>query len=245
MNLNTTVRNSHCFNLPDPVFQTALKRFTTNLITTVINILVAPNAIIANVLILVAIINCSHLRSPSNLLIASLALSDVLVGLTTQPGYISYRLLENQHQGVPCYAMVLYIVAFYICFGVSCMTLTAISFERFVAVRFPGIYTTFFSRKRIVEYVIGIWTVNILLSALQWAKITSSKIRLLSINLKRQREAKLAKEISLVAIVYLIFNFPVLLVTFYHQILGLKLETYNFAQTHSFVFGKFDIFVKK
>ena len=171
MNLNTTVRNSHCFNLPDPVFQTALERFTTNLITTVINILVAPNAIIANVLILVAIINCSHLRSPSNLLIASLVLSDVLVGLTSQPGYISYRLLENQHQGVPCYAMVLYIVAFYICFGVSCMTLTAISFERFVAVRFPGIYTTFFSRKRIVEYVIGIWTVNILLSALQWAKI--------------------------------------------------------------------------
>ena len=56
-------------------------------------------------------------------------------------------------------------------FGVSCMTLTAISFERFVAVRFPSIYTTFFSRKRILEYVIGIWTVKILLSALQWAKI--------------------------------------------------------------------------
>ncbi|RMX61423.1 hypothetical protein pdam_00017421 [Pocillopora damicornis] len=252
MNLNTTVRNSHCFNLPDPVFQTASERFTRNLITTVINILVAPNAIIANVLILVAIINCSRLRSPSNLLIASLALSDVLVGLTTQPGYISYRLLENQHQGVPCYAMVLYIVAFYICFGVSCMTLTAISFERFVAVRFPGIYTTVFSRKRIVEYVIGIWTVNILLSVLQWAKINQEvrdnfkhNFRLLSINLKRQREAKLAKDISLVAGVYLIFNFPVLLVTFYHQILGLKLEKYNFAQTHSFVFGKFDIFVKK
>ncbi|CAH3161171.1 unnamed protein product [Pocillopora meandrina] len=94
MNLNTTVRNSHCFNLPDPVFQTASERFTTNLITTVFNILVAPNTIIANVLILVAIINCSRLQSTSNLLIASLALSDVLVGLTTQPGYISYRLLE-------------------------------------------------------------------------------------------------------------------------------------------------------
>lgn len=51
--------------------------------------------------------------------------------------------------------------------------------------------------------------------------------RLLSINLKRQREAKLAKEISLVAGFYLILNFLVLLVTFYHQILGLNLETYN------------------
>ena len=144
------------------------------------------------------------------------------------------------------------------------MTLTAVSFERFVAVRFPSIYTTFFSRKRILEYVIGIWTVNILLSALQWVKINQEvrgtqlilcriclfisqqlrldyhslcddiadnfkhNFRLPSINLKRQREAKLSKEISLVARVYLILNFPVLLVTFYHQILGLKLGTYNF-----------------
>ena len=67
--------------------------------------------------------------------------------------------------------MVLYSVAFYIFFGVSYMTLAAVSFERFVAVRFSSIYTTFFSRKRILEYVIGIWTVKILLSALQWAKI--------------------------------------------------------------------------
>ena len=67
--------------------------------------------------------------------------------------------------------MVLYSVASYIFFGVSCMTLTAVSFERFVAFRFQSIYTTFFSRKRILEYVIGILTVKILLSALQWAKI--------------------------------------------------------------------------
>ena len=44
--------------------------------------------------------------------------------------------------------------------------------------------------------------------------------RFLSINLKRQKEVKLAKETSLVAGVSLILNFPVLLVTFYHLILG-------------------------
>ncbi|XP_022810003.1 histamine H2 receptor-like [Stylophora pistillata] len=179
MNLNESIRNSYCFHLPDPVFQTAPERITTNLITAVINILAGPIAIIANVLILAAIINCSSLRSPSNVLIASLALSDVLVGLTAQPGYISYRLLENQHQRVPCFVMVLYSVAFYICFGVSCMTLTAVSFERFVAVRLPGRYITFFSPKRVAEYLMGIWTVNILLSALQWAKINQEFFQIL------------------------------------------------------------------
>ena len=160
MNLNTIVRNSHCFNLPDPVFQTASERFTTNLITTVINIPVAPNAIIANVLILVAIINCSSSISLQsiNCLFSAVWCFSRLNNPT--------RIYQLQALG-----MVLYIVAFCICFGVSCVTLTAVSFERFVAVRFPSIYTTFFSRKRILEYVIGIWTVNILLSALQWVKI--------------------------------------------------------------------------
>ena len=160
MNLNTIVRNSHCFNLPDPVFQTASERFTTNLLTTVINIPVAPNAIIANVLILVAIINCSSSISfqSINCLFSAVWCFSRLNNPT--------RIYRLQALG-----MVLYIVAFYICFGVSCVTLTAVSFERFVAVRFPCIYTTFFSRKRILEYVIAIWTVNILLSALQWVKI--------------------------------------------------------------------------
>lgn len=67
---------------------------------------------------------------------------------------------------------------------------------------------------------------------------TISQTTLSITSLKRQREAKLSKEISLVARVYLILNFPVLLVTFYHQILGLKLETYNFyswAETLAFL----------
>ena len=141
MNLNTIVRNSHCFNLPDPVFQTASERFTTNLITTVINIPVAPNAIIANVLILVAIINCSSSISfqSINCLFSAVWCFSRLNNPT--------RIYQLQALG-----MVLYIVAFYICFGVSCETLTAVSFERFVAVRFPSIYTTFFSRKRVIRH---------------------------------------------------------------------------------------------
>ncbi|XP_078353863.1 trace amine-associated receptor 7e-like [Oculina patagonica] len=255
---NISVNGFSCFHLPDPNLAQVSQRYTTNLVTAVINIVTAPLAVIVNTLVVTAIFSCPRLRTPSNLLIACLALSDVLVGLTVQPGYISYRLMENQHRSVPCFVRIVYNAAFYVCFGVSFMTLTAVSYERFVAVK----YHRSFSTKRVVTYMIGIWTLNIILSALHWVKINQAArgthlmlwlICLLvtgatqigvvvyvrrirrqlqaelqaSQNLHRQREAKLAKSIALIVGVYLILNFPVLFVSFYHQILGLDLETYN------------------
>ena len=262
MDANISV-NPTCFHLGDPNFHQASQRYTTNLITAIINIVTAPLAVIVNVLVATAIFSSSRLRTPFNLLIAYLALSDVLVGLTAQPGYISYRLMENQHRSVHCFVRIIYNAAFYVCFGVSFMTLSAVSYERLVAVRLRVRYNTFFSSKRVVKYMLGIWSVNILLAALQWATITEKAARgthlilwliclLVAIatqiaifvivrwnrrlfqvqlqvaeNLHRQREAKLAKSLSVIVAVYLILNFPVLFVTFSNSILRLDLKTYN------------------
>ena len=68
-----------CFHLPDPSFDHVSERYTMNLITAIINIVTASLAVICNLLICAAII--IRLRTPSNLLIASLALSDVFVVL--------------------------------------------------------------------------------------------------------------------------------------------------------------------
>ena len=262
MDANISVSVPSCFHLPDPTFHQASERVTMNLITAIINIVSAPLAVIVNVLVVTAIFSSSRLRTPSNLLIACLALSDVFVGLTAQPGYISYRLMENQHRSVPCFVRIVYCAAFYICFGVSFMSLSAVSYERFVAVRLRVRYNTFFSSSRVIKYMLGIWTLNILLAALQWAKINQAargthliiwlicllvtgatqigvivfvrwnhrhfQVQLQATeNLQRQREAKLAKSIALIVGVYLILNFPVLFVTFYHQILRFDLQTYN------------------
>ncbi len=170
MDSNITITVPSC-PLADPDFQHASQRYTTNLITAIINIATAPLAVIVNVLVVFAIFSSSRLRTPSNLLIACLALSDVLVGLTAQPGYITYRLMENQYRSVPCFVRIVYATTFYVCFGVSFMTLSAVSYERFVAVRLRVRYNSFFSSGRVLKYTIGIWTVNISLAALQWAKI--------------------------------------------------------------------------
>ena len=158
-----------CYHLPDPTFHKVSERYIMNLVTAVINITAAPFAVVFNLLIFYAIV--SRLRTPSNLLIACLALSDVFVGLAVQPGYITYRLMENQLRSVPCFVRVVYANAFYLCCGVSFMTLAAVSYERLVAVRLQARYNDVFSSKRVLKYMTAIWILNIILTSLQWVGI--------------------------------------------------------------------------
>ena len=156
-----------CFHLPDPNFDGASQRFTMNLVTAIINIIASPLAVISNSLIIIAILTSSRLRTPSKFLIGCLALSDVLVGLAVQPGYICFRLMENQHRSVPCFVRVMYSNAFYICCGVSFMTLSAVSYERLVAVRLRARYNDVFSGNRVLKFMAAIWVLNIALTSLQ------------------------------------------------------------------------------
>ena len=253
---------SSCFHLRDPFFQNVSERFTMNLVTAVINIITSPLAVISNSFIAVVIFTNVRLRTPSNLLIGCLALSDILVGLAVQPGYITYRLMENQHRSVPCFVRILYSSSFYICCGVSFMTLTAVSYERFVAVRLQTRYNDVFSSGRVLKYVVAIWTLNTLLTNLQWAGI--SKIwkgiqlilwffcvlvswaanigivfvlrrhrcqvqshQLFTELVRRHRQVKLTRNISVVVGIYFLFNTPFLFAKIYHQILQQDIKTYN------------------
>ena len=166
---NLPARAPSCYHLPDPTFDKASERYMVNLVTAIINITAAPFAVVFNFLIFYAIV--SRLRTPSNLLIACLALSDVFVGLAVQPGYITYRLMENQLRSVPCFVRVVYANAFYLCCGVSFMTLAVVSYERLVAVRLQVRYNGVFSSKRVLKYMTAIWILNIILTTLQWAGI--------------------------------------------------------------------------
>ena len=161
-----------CFHLLDPTFHQVPERFLVNLVTAIINIISSPFAVVSNLLIAVAILKNVRLRTPSNLLIGCLALSDILVGLAVQPSYITYRLMENQRRSVPCFIRIVYANAFFICCGVSFMTLTAVSYERLVAVRLQASYNAVFSSGRVLKYMAAIWILNLLLTSLQWVGIS-------------------------------------------------------------------------
>lgn len=162
-------RSSGCYHLPNPIFDEVDHRRTTNLVTAVVNAILSPFAVAANFLIIFVICKKTSLHSPSNLLLGCLAISDLLVGVVVQPSYVAYRLLENQHGFVPCSVGMLYSTGFYVCYGVSFMTLCTISCERLLALFYHLRYLTIVCRDRVMKAVLLIWFVNILLTFLQWA----------------------------------------------------------------------------
>ena len=96
-------------------------------------------SIIGNTLVVAAILRTPSLRSPSTMLLCSLAVSDISVGLVVQPLYIAYR-LTNASLELPGKT-----VAF-LALGVSLSTMTVISVDRFLALhyhmRYPNLMTT-------------------------------------------------------------------------------------------------------
>ena len=106
--------SSFCFHLPHPKFDVAYERRTTNLVTGVVNAVLSPFAVAANLLIVFVIYRKISLQTSSNLLLGCLAVSDFLVGLVVQPSYVAYRLLENQSGFVPCAVRKLFSTGFYV-----------------------------------------------------------------------------------------------------------------------------------
>ena len=100
-NTSNSLSKELCFFLPDPKFDKVTRRYVTNLLTGVLNAVLLPCAIVANSLVILVIIRKVSLRSPLNLLLGCLAVSDLLVGLFVQPSYVAFRLVENQDTFVP------------------------------------------------------------------------------------------------------------------------------------------------
>lgn len=121
--------------------------------------------IIGNTLVLAAILRTPSLRTPSTVLLCSLAISDLIVGFVVQPLYIVSKLTGN----VPVYRA-LSIMAFSGT-GLSLLIMTAISVDRFLALhyhmRYPNLMTS--SRARYISAVL--WFVSLLLSLLSFWKM--------------------------------------------------------------------------
>ena len=137
MPYNSSLSRRSCFFLPDPKFEKVANRYVTNLLTGVLNAGLSPCAVVANSLIVLVVVRKVSLRSPLNVLLGCLAISDLLVGLFVQPSYVAFRLGENQHKFVPCALRLFYSMGFFTCYGVSLVSLCAISCDRFIALFHP------------------------------------------------------------------------------------------------------------
>ncbi|XP_078345380.1 melanocyte-stimulating hormone receptor-like [Oculina patagonica] len=108
-------------------------------------------SIIGNTLVLAAMLRTPSLRSPSMILLCSLAVSDLLVGLVVQPLYIAKELTED---------LFLFRISYFMSFsscGVSLCTVAAISLDRFAALHYHMRYVTIVTTTRVVYTLVLIW----------------------------------------------------------------------------------------
>ena len=91
-------------NLQQPSF------FFSLILYVIINIIMAPVAVVLNALVMIAVKTKSQLRAQkSNVVLAMLALTDFLVGILTQPIFIAgiISILLQESNGLSCVTQIL------------------------------------------------------------------------------------------------------------------------------------------
>ena len=115
-------------------------------------------SILDNVLVLAAIIRTPSIGSTSMIMLCRLAVSDRLVGFVAQPFYIALQ-LTNDHFTYN----VSWMIGPFLC-GVTLLTITAITVDRFLALHYYMRYATLVTKSRVKYTLVIIWLINFFVS---------------------------------------------------------------------------------
>ena len=131
-----------------------------------VNIIFALTATMGNTLIVIALQRETSLHPPSKVLLRNLALTDLCVGIVSQPVQIALflTLLHESHQ-MCRYTYAVSRTASTILCGVSMLTTTAVSVDRLLALLLRLRYRQVVTLKRTYGAVITFWAVSIFTAA--------------------------------------------------------------------------------
>lgn len=130
-----------------------------NISIIVINTPFAIFAVLTNLVVLITVYKTQELRIPANILLCSLALTDLLVGLVTQPLFVAWRLMLHYPSTI-CSSEVLhnmYEAFLYLCTGGSFLCLAYISTDRTMAVSKPLRYRARVTTKQTIRNLAILW----------------------------------------------------------------------------------------
>ena len=133
---------------------------TFTVINCVLNAPLMLISILGNALVLAAIIRTPSIRSTHMIMLCSLAVSDFLVGLIAQPLFIADELTKD-----PLLDNLVVTVTYSVC-GVSLLTMTTLSVDRYLALHYHMRYATLVTEYRVKFTLIIIWLLNFLASGL-------------------------------------------------------------------------------
>ena len=127
-----------------------------------VNMFLSVTAFLGNFLILVALRKESSLCPPSKLLYRCLAISDLFVGLVTQPLYATYWMsLVYEQRSLCLYTYYTAFITGFTLYSVSLLTITAISVDRLLALLLGLRYRQIVTLKRTSIITTTFWIVSV------------------------------------------------------------------------------------
>ena len=139
---------------------------TSVIINSVLNALLIPICITGNVLVLAAVWRNPSLRTPSTILLCSLAVSDLLVGFLALPLDIAVALTPlSQVSSYSRLSQARLVLTIQLC-CVSLDTMTAISVDRYLALHYHMRYPNMMTSRRATCVAATFWCKNFILSLL-------------------------------------------------------------------------------
>ena len=147
--------------------------YDLNISIIVINTPFAIFAVLSNLLIVITIGKSQELRVPANILLGSLAVTDLLVGLITQPLFITWRLMLHYPSTI-CNSEVvhsLYECFLHLCAGGSFLSLAYLSTDRFLAVSKPLHYRANVTTSQAARNMVILWLAWIGIVVLRYSGI--------------------------------------------------------------------------
>ena len=148
----------------------------TSIVSLYLSIPLSILATIGNGLILHAVFTTNSLQKPSNLLLAFIAITDLLTGVLPMPMTVAIRILEATKALTPCTLRVTSRLIVVSLTTLSFLTMGSLSIDCLLACSFPTKYRTW-QLKKIYGWIFAMsWFIPVLLFTLSIAKIIEPDI---------------------------------------------------------------------
>lgn len=123
------------------------------------NCVFGMSAILLNALLLTVFVRNHNLAKGSNIILFGLCMADFISGVIVQlpMSAVMFMIFGYGNTNIDCVLMTLSAISGYIFVGISLMTVSFVSFERFISIFYPYVYVKTFTASTMVLGSVSIW----------------------------------------------------------------------------------------